>query len=80
MANIISGIQGSIGPGRLTPNTGDSQPHWYTATITPYAAPIDKTFMSAAFSGMRIDRNASMSRTNASPMMTAITHGSRPAR
>src|SRR5436190_771092 len=48
MANIISGIHGSIGPGRLTPNTVGSQPHWYTATITPYAAPIDSKLMNAA--------------------------------
>ena len=35
MVNIMSGIQGSIGPVRLTPKTLASQPHWKTATMTP---------------------------------------------
>ena len=35
MVNIISGIQGSIGPVRPTPKMPASQPHWKTATITP---------------------------------------------
>ena len=28
MVNIMSGIQGSIGPVRLTPKTLASHPHW----------------------------------------------------
>ena len=47
-------------PIRLAP-----QPHWKTATITPYAAPIDSRFMIAALVAMTTDRNATVSSTNA---------------
>jgi len=50
------------------------QPHWNTATITPYAAPIDSRFMITAFSGTRTLRNTTMSRRkdrrSTSPMNT----------
>ena len=51
MANSIIGTHGSIGPVVPTPIRLADQPHWKTATITPYAAPIDSRFMITAFSG-----------------------------
>src|SRR3569832_1953013 len=56
MANNIIGTNGSIGP-PSTWNTVPSQPHWNTATATPYAAPMESRFMITALIGTRIDRN-----------------------
>ena len=53
------------------------QPHWNTATTTPYDAPIDRRFISAAFSGTRIERNATTSRITATPTTAATTYGMR---
>jgi hypothetical protein len=43
--------------------TPSSQPYWNTATITPYAAPIDSRFISTAFSGSSTDRSTTSSTT-----------------
>ena len=51
MANIIIGTNATIGTVSSSPNSPLNQPHWKTATITPYAAPIESRFMTAALSG-----------------------------
>ncbi len=55
------------------------QPHWKMATTTPYAAPIDSRFISAAFSGTRIERNTSISSTNDNSTTAPMNTGSAPA-
>ncbi len=40
------------------------QPHWKTATITPYAAPMESRFISAALSGTTTERKTSISSRN----------------
>ncbi len=67
--------------GRLseTPNTPRNQPHWNTATITPYAAPMDSTFITAALSGTRIERNTTMRSRKLSAITAPMNHGSRDA-
>ena len=56
-------------PIRLAP-----QPHWKIATMTPYAAPIDKMFSTAALVGITTDRNEAVSRMNAMKITARITH------
>ena len=58
-------------PMRLAP-----QPHWKTATITPYAAPTESRFMITALSGTSRLRNTIMSRTNESRSTKPTTTGS----
>ena len=40
-----------------SPSSSVPQPHWKTATITPYAAPMESRFITAALSGTTTDRN-----------------------
>src|SRR6266699_1576173 len=56
-------------PIRLAP-----QPHWKIATMTPYDAPIDRMFRTAALVGITTDRNEAMSRMNAIAITARITH------
>jgi hypothetical protein len=49
--NSINGTQGSMGAVFVMPTTDPNHPHWKTATMTPYAAPIDSRFMIAALTG-----------------------------
>jgi hypothetical protein len=56
-----------------------SHPHWKTATITPYAAPIDSRFMMTAFSGTRMLRNTVMRSTNESRSTRPMNSGRRSA-
>ena len=67
---------GTVSRRRQMPFT---QPHWNTATITPYAAPTDSRFMTAALSGTRIERNTIISSRNDSTITAPMNHGSRAA-
>src|SRR3954471_259064 len=80
MANIINGRYGLIGIVLYRPMNSLPQPHWNTATSTPYAAAIDSRFMSAALSGTRIDRNTITSKTNDIATIEAMKIGSRLVR
>ena len=64
MAKSIIGTHASIGPACDTPRRSLPQPHWNTATITPYAAPMESRFMITALSGTSTLRNTSMSSRN----------------
>ena len=77
MANISIGASGMIGRFSCTPIRSAPQPHWKTATTTPYAAATLNTLSSAAFSGTSIDRNTSISTMNDSPMTAARKYGIR---
>ena len=66
-----------IGTVSWTPIKLAPQPHWNTATTTPYAAPTLRTLRAAAFSGTRIERNTSMSTRNARPMTAPRNSGIR---
>ena len=63
-----------------TPKTDPNQPHWKMATTTPYADPIDSTFMITALSGTRIDRNTIIRSRNDTPSTAAKKTMIRPAR
>ena len=43
------------------PSSCEPQPHWNTATTTPYAAPTESRLSTAALTAMTIDRNATVS-------------------
>ena len=62
---MISGTKAAIGTAASSPSRPRPHPHWKTATSTPYAAPIESRFITAALSGTRIDRNTMSNRTNA---------------
>ena len=61
-------MNGSIGPPLPMPSSSEPQPHWKIATIRPNEAPAAKTFMAAAVSGMTMQRKATISSRNDSPM------------
>jgi hypothetical protein len=50
--------------GPVHPDERGDQPHWNTATITPYVAPIDSRFMIAALTGTATERNTDLSKRN----------------
>ena len=58
---MATGIHGSIGPFSPMPMMLPAQPHWNTATITPYAAPTLSRFMITALSGRTNERKTTMS-------------------
>ena len=62
---------GPSSPSRLLP-----QPHWKTATRTPYAAPMDSRFITAALSGTTTERNTSISSRNDTAMTAPMNSGS----
>ncbi len=72
----MSGAHASIGPSLPTPMSPMPQPHWNTATITPYAAPTERRFMITALSGTSRLRNTSISNTNDSSSTSPTTSGS----
>ena len=76
MANNIIGAHGSIGAGSMW-NTDESQPHWNTATMAPYAAPIETRFNTTAFSGTSRLRNTASSSKKLTIRTAAMNHGSR---
>ena len=56
-----------IGTVSWTPIRLAPQPHWKTATTTPYAAPTPSTLRTAAFSGTSTERNTTISTRNDKP-------------
>ena len=79
MANISIGASGLIGTVSLRPIRLAPQPHWNTATTTPYAAAMLITLSTAALSGTSTDRNTTISTRNDSPI-TALTNQQHAAR
>ena len=71
------GAHASIGPSLPTPKKLEPQPHWNTATTTPYAAPIDSRFMMTAFSGTSRLRNTTISSRNESTSTAPMKIGRR---
>src|SRR5439155_11306836 len=65
------------GPVESMPRGPANQPHWNTATSTPYEAPIDSRFISAALIGMTIDRKTSVSTTTLRPITITKKSGNR---
>src|SRR5262245_36753084 len=55
----------------------DPQPHWNTATTTPYAAPTDSRFITAALIPMARDRNAAVSSSSDNSTTAPMSNGSR---
>ena len=55
-----------------------AQPHWNAAVRTPYAAPIDSRFITAAFSGTTTERNIIDSSSTETPTTKPITSQIRP--
>ena len=78
MAKMNTGAHASTGASRPTPMRLAPQPHWNTATTTPYAAPIDSRFMITAFSGTSRLRNTTISSRN--ERMQHRAHEDRQAR
>src|SRR3954468_16044317 len=74
MANISIGASGMIGTDSWTPIRLAPQPHWKTATTTPYAAATPSTLRTAAFSGTSTDRNTTISTRNNSPITAPRQH------
>src|SRR3954469_3129120 len=77
MANISIGASGMIGTDSCTPISWAPQPHWKTATTTPYAAPTPRTLRTAAFNGTSTDRNTIMRTRNDNPMTAPRNQGIR---
>ena len=73
---MITMITEVIGVGPSSPIRLLPQPHWKTATRTPYAAPIDSRFIAAAFSGTTTDRNTMVSSRNEMRMTKPMKSGS----
>ena len=66
-----------IGPSFPTPTSCFPQPNWKIITITPYAAPIDSRFITAALSGTRIERNTAISSRKLRMITIAMNSGRR---
>jgi hypothetical protein len=62
-----------------TPSAGPPQPHWKTATTTPYDAAIDRTLRTAAFRATSRPRKTARMIRNARATTTPMMRGSRPA-
>ena len=77
IANISMGTVDTTGTGPSSPTSPPNQPHWNTATTAPWPAPMDSTFMAAAFTGTQTDRNTIICSSSDSAMMVAMNHGSR---
>ena len=76
MANIITGRNASIGPGRLTPKRDAMVPCWKTVTKIPKAAPMESRFITAAVSGITRLRKTIASRMNDSKTTRPMNKGS----
>src|SRR2546423_4693445 len=78
IGNMIIGTYAAIGMAPGKPSTEVSQPHWTAATRTPYAAPIEIRFTTAAFTARVTDRKIAISSSRDTATTTAISSGSRP--
>src|SRR3954453_24064838 len=77
MANISIGASGMIGTDSWTPIRPAPQPHWQTATTTPYAAATPSTLRAAAFNVTSTDRNTTIRTRNDSPITAPRNQGIR---
>ena len=66
-----------IGTVSCTPIRLAPQPHWKTATTTPYAAATPSTLRAAAFNGTSTDRNTTIRTRNDSPITAPRNQGIR---
>src|SRR6476469_3133437 len=73
MANISIGTYAGIGRCWSMPSRSEPQPHWKTATTTPYAAPTDSRLRIAALTEITRDRNAIVSSTRESSTTARIS-------
>ena len=62
-----------------TPSAGPPQPHWKTATTTPYEAVMDRTLRAAAFNATSRPRKTMRMIRKARATTTAMIRGSRLA-
>ena len=76
MANMNTGMNGSIGPVESTPISEPRCPFWKTNVTTPSAAPMLSRFMTAALAGITSDRKTTASRSSARPTTTSTNSGS----
>ena len=76
MANMNTGRNASIGPVVSTPISEAKWPSWKTKVMTPSAAPIDSTFMTAALAGITSERNTTASSSSDRPTTTTMNSGS----
>ena len=56
-----------------------AQPHWNTATMTPYAAATESRFITAAVSGTSTEWNTSINSRNESSTTAKMNSGNRDA-
>ena len=77
MANISIGANGLIGIVSSTPINEAPQPHWKTATSTPYAAPMLSRLRAAALRGTHTDRKTGISTSSDSSRTAPMNHGMR---
>ena len=77
MAKRNTGTIGSIDTRSSIPMSDEHQPHWNTATSTPYAAPTERPLRIAAFTATTGARHAAASSNRLSPETSAITSGNR---
>jgi len=73
------GMNDTIGTVVSSPIRLAPQPHWNTATSTPYAAPMLTRLSKAALSGTSTDRNNTISSRNDSPITAAMNQTRRSA-
>ncbi len=76
---MITGSSASTGPAFPRPRSSEPHPHWNTATTTPKDAAEASRFITAAVSGTRTLRKASISSRQPSTTITARKIGSLPA-
>ena len=77
IAKIRIGTQLDTGTAWSIPSRRTPQPHWKTATSTPYAAAMESRFIAAALIGTATERNTMASRSTETPTTNAITSQSR---
>src|ERR1700716_59203 len=75
--NMIMGTYAAIGIGPGKPSSFVSQPHWTAGTRTPYAAPMEIRFTTAAFTARVTERKIAMSRSSDTATTTMIRSGGR---
>ena len=77
MVNISIGTQLETGTAWSRPSSSVPQPHWKTATITPYAAAMLSRFITAALIGITTDRKTIASSRMETPTTKPMTSQSR---
>ncbi len=75
IANIRTGMVGSMVPVGVNCSSRDRCPSWKIHTTTPYMADSDSTFIAIALTGSTTDPNARNSSTNVASPTTSPIHG-----